>query len=627
MTTDIIARGLAAQSIARTAAMPEDFGAVPDLNGNGGTDNTAAFQALASYINANGGNVILRGKYRITQGFPILRGTWEFIGDAVIRNTVNDNVNYWNNTCVFIGTYFGYGAANNGINTETGYDINPIAAGATQVSFVTASQAAVFPVGSLFFTTDANFYTVTGGGNSPFPKASHASVVVAITANGATKPQARTDAGGFVASDPGVPAGPAKFAKRVHIINGAFESANSANSQVVHFAGYECKLDFRWISGKDCVGANPVVDSQIWIRNAEYCNTLFELAYHHHRVDVPVLRGKRIGATASSTVAIVAISEYGNSVTIGDIDISDYRVAGDYAFRTSVYVVAPLTEIRSALIRSAQYCGLAIGSNGQRGELSRVGRVAILGCSGTTAFGGAYGRAVQIDADKVDIGTIEVDDLDPTGRGVSIISSSGDAIRLGHSRLGGGAGSGVQYRIVDARSTARRKTLGTMRGHYAQDKVEDIGFLSFASDTSGVDKTVKTYLVPAGTSGKRTKWDFRAFGNVPATVAAAARTVTLKLTVGGSTVTLASIAMTSAQSGFFNLAGTIRKADTDAQWDVQCRSDNGATAATSVTMNSGTTSMATNDLTLALILNTNTADSIKLREWSVLPSGDEAELI
>jgi hypothetical protein len=368
-----------------------------------------------------------------------------------------------------------------------------------------------------------------------------------------------------------------------------------------------------------------VTDSRVQIRNSEYSNTLFELAYHHHRVDVPVLRGKRIGTTACSTVSVVAVTEYGNAVTISDIDCSDYRASGDYAFRTSVNVATPLTEIKSAIIRGAQLCGLVIGSNGQRGNLTRIGRVVVLGCSGTTAFGGAFGRAVQVDADQVDIGTIEVENLESAGAAVNLLSTAGDAVRIAYSRFSTGPAAGVQYRILDQRAVSRRKYINPIRGQYAQQRALILNAGSVSSASSGVDFVAQTYTVTAGTSGARTGWRVRAGGNIPATVAAAARTVKVNTTINGAVATLGTVTMTSAQSGQFLIEGTIQKLAGQTATMVRGLGSNLGTSTVTPSGGLQINSMATFDMTVTLVVNTNTADSIVQYEFSVEPYNDETE--
>ena len=458
-----------------TVAKPEDFGAVADLHGDSGTDNTSAFRRIGAWLDATGGRVMVGGRYRITAGFAVHRGTMEFTGNGLIRNTTKDDDNYWSNTCVFFGTYFGYSPNNKGINTEIGYDIKDLPAGGVRVVFVNARDAINFPVGTLFYTTDANFYTNSGKISSPFPKASHASVVVsnigdgaillrdpapfAITSRGAISPQARTDKGGFALSNLGIPAITPRIAKNLMVVNGAFESANYNNGQVIHIACHNSWLDFRWISGKDCVGANPVTDSFIQIRGSNYANTMFELAYHHHRVRVPLLRGNRIGSFPSSTVTIVAISEYGNSVTINEIDISDLHAQGDYVFRTAVSLNTPLTTLYSVTIKGAQFCGLAIGSNGQRADQTRIGRIKLIDCGGSKMAPSGLVSIVQIDANEVEIDAIEIDNTQYTTCVVKILPNAGELVKIGYTTLATESSAPLRYRIIDNRSVVKRSPI------------------------------------------------------------------------------------------------------------------------------------------------------------------------
>ncbi|MDE2561270.1 MAG: hypothetical protein KGL48_03390 [Sphingomonadales bacterium] len=457
-------------AIAAQAATPEDFGAVSDLDGDNGTDNTAAFLALARFINATGGLARIGGRYRITRGFPIFAGTWEFADKALVRNTTRDGKGFWTNTCVFIGTYFGYGPRDFGLTMEPAYPVLPLAAGAARVRFAQPADAGHFPAGSLIFLTDANTYPGPGGRQTLFARSSHGSRVIAnpgdgsltlrdplplaIAAKGAVLPEARTDAGTVpIASLDGVPGNMARIARGVTIVNGAFESAAMGRSQAVHVACVDSNLDFRWVSGYECLGLNPVMDSTISVRDAGYSATLFELAYDHFRVKAPVLFGRRVGQVPANLVPIIAVSEWGHSVAIGSIDVSDYAVPGDYPFRVAISVLTPMTSIQAAIVRGAQYAALNIGALGTRANGSRVGVLKVVGY-GSRA--GAPGAAIVIDADDVKVSSLDVSGLARGGVAARFSADSGRNVSIGDIQVEGSDPGAQPKRLDDRRSAAMR---------------------------------------------------------------------------------------------------------------------------------------------------------------------------
>lgn len=633
MARDIIARRWAKRNEAELI-LPERFGIRGELEDDDtGHDDTDGFLALSEYVNQFGGHVLLTERYRISEGFPILRGTWEFGDNALIRNTTQDNdgADYWRNTAVFIGTYFGYGALNNGINTETGYDINPVAAHATSFTFTTAAQAANVAVGSRVYFLDANNYS-----GSDFARASHMSIVkavnvgtgvctirdpfpFAITANGGTKPTVRTDAGGVTHTLAGIPTTTAYLAEGVHIFNGAFESANETNSQTVHIACHDSVLDFRHVRGEACFGLNPCTDTTINVRSTEYTQIFMEIAYHHHRVNSDVLRARRVGSNPLNAVSSFVVSEYGNDTHLGLVDIGDFNIAGDAAQgqRATASIYTPRTEIETMIVRNASWSGFSVGAAGTRCEGSRIGNLAILGATST---------GVNIDSDQVTINNIQCDGIASGQKAVNVTAACGDAVRIGSARLGAGPNAGTQYRVTDLRSASKRKFISNVRGHYTQERLNTVAPGAASSTSTGTDRTIHTYTVTAGTSGSRTGWKVRATGNIPASSNATARTVKIVTTISATNITLGTLTIgAGGGAAQFCIEGTVAKLGGNTATKVSGTTTD-HTAGT-VTSNGGlhTTTMASNDLTINLIINTHTGDTVVPYEFTVEPFGDEAE--
>ncbi|MDE2561269.1 MAG: hypothetical protein KGL48_03385 [Sphingomonadales bacterium] len=651
MAVDFVARGQAARSLRKHLPTPEDFGAVADLDGNLGTDNTAAFLALAEHINATGGHVVISGRYRITRGFPMFAGTWEFTGDSVIRNTTIDNVRIWNNTCVFIGTYFGYGVGMTGMNDEATRAILPMAEGSNVVEFADHADAAYYPIGTKVFLRDANFYPSVAGPSS-FNKASHGSTVEicdaangklylrdaapdAITANGATNPTLVGNLGQVAPSGmPGVPDGVPRLALGVKLINAAFESANEAWSQPVHLSCADSNLEFRRIRGKAGLAGNPVMDTTLILHDGQVSNNAAEIAYYHYRVEIPLCRARRILSTVPSMdgVGFFVVSEYGHSVTCGVIDLDDVPVAGDNAYRPTVSILTPYVTIDTLTVRNAGYCAINIGTQGTRAEGTRIKSATVLSCAGNAAaIDPASGKApaapaaygVQITSGKVSIADLHVQTLPSIGKAVCIWPQAGDRVALGNVSFAAGAGSGPQYRIADLRPSGSRKFFGKVQGHYTQQQTRMLTFMNVAG--SGTAATIASHTIPAGTSGKTTAWRVRLVGNFPSGAIAAGKTLALKLRIGASNPVVMSQSLSAAQTGFVEFEFTFRKAGADTQLDYSGFAWLAATAVATRGGSTNSTSMATNDCTFYAELTATAPDSFNLREWSVTPLDDQFE--
>jgi hypothetical protein len=395
---------------AQTALVtPEQFGAVGDLRGDSGTDDTAAFRAMAAHLNATGGRALVSRRHRITGGFALYAGALEFTDDALVRNTTRDPRRVWPNTCLFVGTYFGVEGPT-GLNGEPQVAIFPIAEGADRFRVARGRMPAGFAPGALVYLKDGR---KVPGARYDFRMAAHVATIAAIDGDtvilreptplsiggsAGHPPTSLTPSDALpIAAGLAVPAPVTRLARGVRVINGAFESAQLApgRSQTVHVACHDCELDFRWLSGSNCLGINPCSDSAIAVRDAEFTNVLYELAYFHARVRGGTIRGARIGTQAAGGVPPVSITEYGHSVDLGLFYDTDRPAPGD-ADRPTVAIATPFTSIETCRVANAGPVGVAIG------PLAGGTRIGALAVAGAARVG------VRIDADAVAIGSLAV---------------------------------------------------------------------------------------------------------------------------------------------------------------------------------------------------------------------------
>jgi len=164
-----------------SAAWVRDFDGIVDpvMFGAQGTgladDDKVAFQLWASYLNANSAKGIVpkpTSFYNITEPFMLLSDLDVDFGEAEIRNTANDVVNYWNNTVCFLGTYFGQTDNHfadddkdptvlSGVSAiyeqpflRNPYDLDDIAIGDNTVTLQTPADASDFTAGDVVMIRD-----------------------------------------------------------------------------------------------------------------------------------------------------------------------------------------------------------------------------------------------------------------------------------------------------------------------------------------------------------------------------------------------------------------------------------------------------------------------------------------
>lgn len=427
---------------AQTAVVtPEQFGAAGDLRGDGGTDDTPAFRRMAAYLDATGATARITRRHRLNGAFALHAGALEFADGALVRNTSRGR-GIWRDTCLFVGTVFGGGPTTaGGINSLPELAVLPLAAGSDRLRFADGRVPPGFAPGTLVYVKDGRRYP---GAGMDFRVASHVSEVVAVDRDAVIlrHPAPRAVGGGAtaitiprrgIALDPrfGVPAQSGRLARGVRIVNGAFESAQTApaQAQTVHVACHASDLDFRWLAGSACLGINPCSDSRIAVRDAEFTDVLYELAMFHARVRGETIRGRRVGRENARGVSPVTISEYGHSVDLGLVEVTDAPGPGD-ANRPTVSIVTPLTRIDTLRVANAGPVAVLIGAAGTRAEGTRIGSLEI---AGGMRFG------VWVESDDVEIGALSVAGLRADGAvPVRIGREVGRNLRIGATRFAPG---------------------------------------------------------------------------------------------------------------------------------------------------------------------------------------------
>lgn len=415
-----------------SVATPEQFGAVGDLDGDSGTDDTLAFRRLGAWLSSTGGVARVTRRHRITGGFALFAGTLGFGDEALIRNTNTRPRAFWDATCLFAGTYFGVGPGPGSLNGELTVPIDPVAGGADRFRVRGSSAPPRFAPGAIVYLKDGNRIP---GAAFDFRLAGHVARIAAVEGRtvilrepspvalgGASGPPATA----LVASDAmplhpglGVPAPFTRLARGVRIENAAFESAadSPGKSQVVHIACADSAFDFRWLAGAGCLGINPCSDTTIDLHDAAFSDVLFELAYFHARVRGSIVRGRRVPRGAGGGVAPVSITEYGHSVQIDRLEVADLAVPGDSG-RPTVAIATPLTAIGDCRVTNASAGSLAI-SHAASG--TRIGSLAI---------DGGRGNGLIVGADHV---SIERARISARSNGVPVLltAQAGADVRLG----------------------------------------------------------------------------------------------------------------------------------------------------------------------------------------------------
>ena len=585
-------------------------------------DSTAALAALAAYINTNGGTVEIPytdGFYSITQGFPIYRGEWRFASKALIKNIADDGVNFWNNTAAFVGSYFGYNAAD-GINSETSYDMADGTIGDRSITLSTPAQDSNFTVGDVVYIKDANNYGVTD-----FAIASHITEVVSIssgvirlrdvlpmtiTSDGGTSPTITIATDSIASTDTGKPA-TATLAKGVKLVNAQFESVRESWCQAVHISSHECDLHFKTLKGAELLGINPCSYTDIAVDSGLYHKRGFELAYHHSYVNVPTMRLRRekILTPDTDTSVPFAVTEYGNNFSFGVIDTDDE----DWTNDTNQAIASFLTPINSGQllkVNGSQNIGVSFGSGNERAEDTVIDQLFV---------GHSKNKGVVIDASNVTINHVAVASLPSVSTEIAVEVRTGcTGVQISTGNLGGGPGSGTRYRIEDDNGVATVNKYGAIWNHFTQSPSIERGLIDIIG--TGADNIARTHNVPMYTSTKNCEWLIRVSGNIPVGSTTGAKTIELRM----NTTTMISIALTNVQTGFVELEARVQKSDSHVEQNVSLKTNSVVGAAFKTTAYSINTTIT--DLDFDFVLNMNAADTFKLRNFSVEPVFDNVEI-
>jgi hypothetical protein len=312
------------------------FGAKADA---GVTDSTIAFQNWSKYLNTNKGSGYIPGVdtyYKITEGFVILSGI-DIYGDGEsswVRNTANDEIDFWNNTCLFFGTYFG------GLDEfydETSYNVDDITAGARTITLSTGGAGSNFSTGSIGLISDPH---LTTGATTPYNIHEHMNEVVSVagdvltlkypikdgyTADGGSPvliyKETNTNASTIIPST--YTGYNTELAKNSSVKNIKFTQDVSTFGQTVHVACYESLIEGLVVEGASGWGINPCSYTTFNKLKTSFRQTGFEMAYCHNDVLIDGFEITRIGSSATSLGTIV-FSETGQDVRLTNFNAFGY---------------------------------------------------------------------------------------------------------------------------------------------------------------------------------------------------------------------------------------------------------------------------------------------------------------
>lgn len=492
-----------------------DFGMI----GDSVTFDTDAYLKLCDYISDTGETVKIKSTptyYNIRLGGAQYAGTLDFEDHALIRNTGNERIDFWKNSCLFAGSYFGYNVTH-GMNTETNYDIEDALISAKEIVLVNAGDAADFVVGDNVYLRDPNLY-----GTSDFSISAHASRVVSIdtvggiitlrdaletpmTSDGATKSVIIRATNNRPAPTTilGIPP-LIKLCKDASVINGQFQSDADTFSQVVHISSDNCNFDFRYIKGSVLLGINPCSDTVIDVYEGLYHLRGFELAYFHSRVHSNYLNLVRDADPISGTSVPFTVSEYGNSYTFDRIIVNDYDYAGNLGL-SAVSFFTPNNRGGSLIVNGSQNNAITFGSGVERAENTRIDNVIV---------NGATNRGVTVNSPDVHIGYLKVDSI-PAGSMAVRVFSGVTGFTLDRADLGTESAPGSQYSITDDNGIGNENKYGDIVNFYSQPTVSIKDNVTHTG--TGAFALLHNYLIPAGSSTRNAEWDMEFLADFPTT--------------------------------------------------------------------------------------------------------------
>jgi hypothetical protein len=579
-----------------------DFGGIPE------GDSTSAWIAAANWLNATSGTLTIpSGRALVTSAPAIYNGTVIHEDGGIIVNTANDSTNFWNNTCVFYGSYFGI---DSGVLLETSYSIQNAAAGDNVINFTTSSESSDFSIGDIVFAHGASKYAGTD-----FFTASFVSIVTvvgtgfiqvrdpvmsALLANGASATLYK-QSGTLANTETGKPAFQ-KMAQGVRVINGQYESQSKTFSQVVHISAIDCDFEISYAKGRDVFGINPCAHTKIDILDCQYYRRGLELAYFHYKVISDFIKVTQATEATDTTQSITPFStaEFGEGCSFGIIDISASKTLSD----VNNACFAPTTP-RHTVEKLITSGGTGLGASFTAGRATDI-------VVNIAEIKSAATNGIRVSADRVTIKHLVSSDVLAAFNSAKIDSGvSGTKILSGY--LGDGAGSGEQYSIFDD-NKGIGNTVKNVINHFSQLAFRERGF----SDIAGIAslELLRTYTVLAGTSTKNAELDINIFGNLSGTTGAK----TIRLSIGSNNFDLAAGA---GDTGFFSFSVRFYKGDSNTanQGAIGTIQSNWASDQNIILGLSN--NMGTADFDVSLSANMSVGDSLKLRQWEVKPLLDQ----
>ncbi len=588
--------------------------------GDGSSDDSPAFNAFARALNALdelAGHVpACASFYRLTRPFIILRDV-VLTGEGQrshIRNTNLGRGFSWLNSCILIGTYFGF-ELRDSVHAEPSSDLLEMEVGAREVTLA-AGDARRFAAGDVVFIESQ-----ARVGSTRYHVHAHCNEVVAVpTAHSLLLKYPVRDryaSGATIRTETGSVALPTslagiqgeyhcRLARHSHLRNLAFSTAESqaGHAQCIHVSSWECRLeDIQVIDSADAMGINPCGRTQFRNLDLRYRGKGFECAYLSNDLIVDGYTGTRIGHPTTGNLDFpMVFSETGQDISVSNFLISDYHWPGDRGV-SAISVLNRRVHLHYGHIQGSQGGGVAfIGDDRASGSTARHVHLV-----GHTANG--------IDVDCNDIALTDCT-IGPTQPGQVAVDVSARVERI----------------------TVRSLALGDHSRPTWADRIRCVrpgldisGVQSVLSGSSSTDlsryesnalepQLVRALQVPPARSSERANWRISASGT------SSLRYTPGRLTLRCGGVDVVVLECAPADNTIWWLDATVGKLSDDRQY-VSCTGWSAASGAVGHACNTNV-DMRLRGYWITLLLQVgHPADAMIVNEWRVAALNDQCDIV
>lgn len=594
---------------------------------SGVTDNSKAWIACCKYLSSGGSMFVPSAgegnSYDIRQGGGMFAGKLRFEPNALIRNVANETVNFWYNTCIFVGSYFGFNVIG-GINREVSYDIDNASIGDNEITLSEAPAAGTFNAGDVIYLLDANVYDGTDGRPTEFHVGSHITEVleingpvitlrdnipIAITASDTESATVRIATNSLPTSRVGAP-DTATLARNVTIENAQFESIVDSFSQVVHASSHESIIDCDYIKGSVLFGINPCSYSSLTCRNGLYHVRGVELAYHHSYVNLSDIKLTRTGIPANPRLISLpfGITEYGNNVSGSNIIINDYSWEGNLG-NSAMGLFTPMNCFSNVTINGSQNNSLTIGVNAERAEFTTINNLNI---------SGSERNGVILNSAKVKLHDLNISGIPETSKAIIVRDGAGNTALTDVTMA-----EGPQYVIEEENGISHTSNYSNIVSHLRQYPLIERNVRTIPG--TGQNNFIATYSIPAGTSSRFQGWNVRFSGNIPASSTNRSKTIVLRTASSqGPATNISTLELSASQTGFFSVDIDFSKLMSHATCSFAARTSSvrGALRSDGIITNN----FLTTGVVFQLFVNMSTSDTLNLRSFEVIPDDNYLDI-